>query len=103
MSNAFVAKFNALIPVFKAVGLADSATYTAPGGATIVCSVMVDYNLQSIGQIETLSDKQKLITLFKAEIGAPVRGAVVVVGADSYTLASRTIDDDFTSVWIANQ
>ena len=82
-------------------GLADIGTYTAPGGPTLPCTLMIGHDIARVGQVAVVNDRTKVLTLFKSEVGSPIPKAVVVTGTDTYTLIDRVLDDDSRSIWTA--
>lgn len=102
MANSFASEFDVDVREdLIDAGLAESGTYTAPAGAPVACTVIVDYDIAKLGDIGAVNDRIAIVTLFKDQIERPVPRAVVVVGSMSYTLDSRSSEDDSRSVWIA--
>lgn len=83
-------------------GLADAATYTAPGaGATPVpCQVLVDRAAQFFDDREGVSGYRTTITLFLQEVPAPVRMGVITVGAEAFTLDMLDARDESLARWV---
>lgn len=100
---AFLRELDAdMAAAFVDVGMGDIGTYTPPDGSPIPdCTFLIDSDLASIGQVGSVSDKVRVITLFKGQVGTPVVKGRVTVGADVYILSERAIDDESRSVWMA--
>jgi hypothetical protein len=80
------------------VPFARAATYTPPGeGAeSVSISVILDKEVErwSVGSYgASIATSRDEITFRKAQV-APVRGATVLIGGDSYTLTEVVEDDD---------
>lgn len=102
MANSFAAEFDADVrDDLLDAGLADSGTYTAPGGSPVPCVAIVDYDIAKLGDVAEMNDRIAIVTLFKDQVARPVQRGVVVVGAMSYALDRRNSEDDSRSVWIA--
>lgn len=94
---------------FSAAGLASSrATYTPPGGASVNCTVLVDHDAQSEGELTPITEATAIVTLFKAEIATPLaKGVVTLIDGDgvpiagaSFTLVAFSRGDFSRSIWI---
>ena len=66
-----------------AAGMADSATYTAPLGSPVSCTVVVDRSVQSTGFDSQVDANTVLITAQLAEV-TPAKGGVFTVGAETF-------------------
>lgn len=87
--EAFLRDFDAAaMTALAAAGGADAATYTAPGGDPVDCTVTVDHGTQVFGGDDPsgVVGNRTVVRLQLVEIPAPVRGGVVQVGARTYTL-----------------
>ena len=71
-------------------GLAEPATFTAPGGDPVPCRVIMDYGVLTQGDYTTVASAQITAAFLLAEI-TPVAGAVIVLDTPS-----RTRGDTFT-------
>jgi len=100
MSNPWLAQFDAIAaPLFKAAGLADSATYTAPGGQPVPCTVYVDRETRVMDNNSTYS----LVTTIAAnvaETGVIVKGGVFTIGAEVLTAKRPLQRDESQSSWV---
>jgi len=97
--RAFDAKARAR---FVAVGLASAATYEGPdGGAAVPCTVLVDNDVGSLGEISPASARTRIVTLFLEEVAAPRGGGRVTVGNRTYVLVQLKLDDGSRSQWSA--
>lgn len=84
-----------------AAGFADAATYTAPAGSPVNCSVYVNHNAGFLDQdgVEVASNRT-VIGILRADVNRPVRGAVVVVGPESFTLEEMVQRDESMQRWV---
>jgi hypothetical protein len=106
MSNARLATLDArLHRRFAAAKLADTATYTgiAEGASPIPARVMVDDDVAQVGELSRLSGSWARITLLRADIAAPARGARVVVGALTFELEQMIRQDAGSTEWEASR
>lgn len=86
---------------FRAAGLADGATYTAPAGAPIACTVLVDRDVELLGSDGAdVAMRRTVVTLFLGEIAAPAAGAVVAADGSSYTLEAKLDGDQSRERWV---
>lgn len=93
MSNAWLTEFDALaFPAFASIGLGDSATYTAPGGSPVAGTVFVDREARYLENDASYSYGMT-VTVQIAEFGVPVRGGVIEVGGESFSV-DRVIERD---------
>lgn len=83
-------------------GMGDTATYTAPGYSGRPVRVYVDHGITRLGMYGAAADATCTVTLFRADIPEPAAGAVVQLGADSYTLRLLLDQDESVSVWGAS-
>ena len=99
MSNPWLAQFDAIAaPLFKAAGLADSATYTAPGGQPVPCTVYVD-RMVSTAPDSFSGALRDQVTIMLAEVAAPESGGVVTIGAEELTLFELATSDESRQTW----
>lgn len=100
MSNPWLAQFDAIAaPLFKAAGLADSATYTAPGGQPVPCTVYVDREVSvqdNSGAFSTVTT----IAANVAETGVIRKGGVFAIGVESFTCEKPLAGDESQKTWI---
>jgi hypothetical protein len=90
---------------FVGAGIGSMATYTPPGGSAAVCTVLVDFNPASEGEVVTFADSIVVVTLFKAEVPAPKRDAVVAISGTgiSYVLDAFRAEDFSRSQWVCRR
>lgn len=89
-----------IMGAFANRGLASAATYTAPGGGPVACTVMVDRTVNDGGFDTALPSGQVLITLQIDEVGEYVEGAEIVIGSKTYE-ARKLIESDEESTFTA--
>lgn len=81
---------NRIASVLGRPGLRDAATYTAPSGSPIACTVLVDRNTQLLsadGSSATVAEV--MITAFLAELGnKPARGGRFAIGSETFEVDS---------------
>ena len=70
-----------------AAGMADSATYTAPLGSPVACTVIVDRSVQPTGFDSQVNANTVLITAALAEV-TPAKGGVFTIGAETFKVDS---------------
>lgn len=76
-----------------------NGSYAAPGGGDAVpVRVILQNELVEVEEFAEVSENQLTLSLLAAEVNA-VRGAVVVVGEVTYTLARLVDDDGIRSKW----
>lgn len=92
----------AIMAEFSAAGLADSATFTQSGGGSpTTCSVYVDRGVTFQGFDGTVRNDAVTITAFLDEIAeVPKRGALFVVGSDTYKVDAVTAKDESRAVCV---
>lgn len=98
---AFLRDFDAAaVGAFLDAGIADDATYIAPGGgAGVACHVLVDRNVEDFGEDDApVSLRRTRITFQRAQV-EPVPMGQVAIGAEIFTLAKRTRYDESLSAW----
>lgn len=93
-------------------GLADAAEYlasdAAPGVDPTPCNVLVDRDVQMYGDdVAEVAAPKTLITLFLAQVAAPVRASVVTINpgtpaAESFKLDAQTKRDESLSRWVVS-
>lgn len=98
--NDFLREFDAdAFATFLGAGMGDSATYTAPAGAPVACTVLVDRDVEDYGEDDApVSLRRTRITFQRAEV-EPVGMGQVVIGAETFTLAKRARYDESISAW----
>lgn len=79
MQAAALAEMDALLHgAFASAGMADTATYRAgPASHELPCTVLMDQGVQLVSDVVTTD--QTVIRVQLAEIGEPVRGAVITI------------------------
>lgn len=91
-----------MLSAFTDAGMCDVGTYTAPGGSPVPCTVLIDSDMQILGDVAQVNDRSKTITIFNVDVATPVRNGVIVVASGTYKLVSpTTINDESRSVWVA--
>jgi len=103
--TAFLRDMDAAIAgAFADAGMADAATYTAPGGGTpAACTVLVDRAVQFFGDDEAqIVGSRDVLTLYAAEIAAPARGGVVTLTGtgEAFKLDKPIARDESMSRWV---
>ena len=89
-----------MVAGFLASGMADSAAYTAPLGSPVDCTVMVDRAAQFYNEATGVAGSRIVITLFIAEIAAPIRKAEVVIGGETFLLDQLVERDESLERWV---
>lgn len=98
--RAFLASLDAdLHAAFAAAGMADTGTYTAPGGSPATVRVYVDGNIAEVGSYAPTFGYSASITLLRADVPDPVAGATVTVDGETYTLAQPLEADEGITKW----
>jgi len=99
VSNSFLAAFDAMAaPLFAVAGLADSATYTPPGGDPAPCTVYVE-RMVSTAPDNFSGALRDQVTIMLAEVAAPESGGVVTIGAETLTLFELASSDESRQTW----
>lgn len=99
--KAFLQAFDqAAIGSFMAAGMADAAQYTAPGGTTVACNVMVDRGTQVWGDDGTPVALGEISVAFQRAEVEPVKGGIVVVDGGTYRLTDKLNDDASLARWL---
>lgn len=100
--RTFLADLDArLHEAFASAGMADTGTYTAPGSTAQPARVYVEKSLARLAEYGEAYAGAVLITLLRADVPAPVAGAVVHVDGSSYILRTPVDSDDGISMWSA--
>lgn len=106
MSNAFLAEFDAIAhSMFADAGTADTGTYNAmtDGAADVPARVRVDEGQQLVGDFARVPGKTASITLLRADVPSPARGARVTVGSVVWELDTSISQDTGSTVWEASR
>lgn len=91
----------ALMTAFHGAGLADTGVYTALPGAPVPCRVYVDRVEQFFGGDGTeVAGYRTTLTLLRADVPRPVRGATVAADGVTYTLEQIDAQDASMSRWV---
>jgi hypothetical protein len=97
-----------LIDTFWAVGMADDAVYTEPGGGFArPCQVLVDHDVRDYGEeAAQVGTAYTLITFQRSQV-TPRRGGSVVVGAigdtQRFILDAEVKRDESMSRWVVTR
>ncbi|MCF8809672.1 hypothetical protein KIP31_10115 [Xanthomonas campestris pv. campestris] len=90
----------AAFAVFRGAGLADSATYTAPGGGQVPCTITIDRDVADFGDDEApVSAPQTLVTFQRSEVEPARMGRVALTG-EVFVLDRRVRQDESISQWV---
>lgn len=92
-----------IVGAFMDVGMADAATYVAPGGgAPLPCSVLVDRAAQFFGENGAVAGTRVAITLFLSEVATPEQDGTLTLTATSEAFKLDEIDaqDESMSRWV---
>lgn len=93
----------AAFAAFADAGLADAASYVAPGAdgsAAVACQVLVDRDVRDFADdLAPVSTGYTRITFQLAEV-QPERGGVVTVDGEGFTLERRISQDESASRWV---
>lgn len=94
-----------LMTAFTTAGLADAAIFTQSGGGSpTTCSVYVDRGVTFQGFDGTVRNDAVTITAFLDEIAeVPKRGALFVVGSDTYKVDAVTAKDESRAVCVVTR
>lgn len=88
-----------MLDAFAADGhLADNGTYDDGAGNITPVTVMVDRDVQRVGEFGQIIGSDLQIGLQRAQV-TPVRGASVIVGAETFTLDRRATGDGSIDWW----
>jgi hypothetical protein len=72
-----------------------AASYTAPGGSPVPCTVIIDSRDRDVGGFQGHPMTQgTVIDVRKCEIALPVKGGVFTVGPDSFTITGDPMSRD---------
>lgn len=80
-------------------GLADTGTYTAPGGLPVPARVYVDKSIATMGEYAPTYGLTATVTILRADVADPREGGVVAVDGESFTLRQLLDSDDGIAVW----
>lgn len=83
--------------IFAALGT--PATYTPPGGSAVDVTVIIDHDVEVIGEYAQMSDRRTVISIQLSEVQAPKRVAELVVGGTRYSLDQRISHDGVITRW----
>ena len=100
--TAFMQQLDAdMAAAFVDAGMADAATYQSPTSATLVpCTVMLDQpEITRLDRDGPSTGPLTEITLLRAEVPSPQRGAKVTIGELVYRLDELTHDDAGHTRW----
>ena len=100
-TNALRALDASIMASFLGAGLADSAVYKPPTGFPVLCHVYVDRVAQFFGGDTTeVAGFRTTVTLFRAQVPRPVRGATVVADGVTHTLEQLDEQDQSMTRWV---
>lgn len=90
----------ALASAFMDVGMADAAQYQA-AGVDVPCRVLVDRAAQFFEDGTDIVGRRIVVTVFLAEVPAPVRGALLhLASGDALRLDARVEGDESMQKWV---
>lgn len=69
-----------------------TATYTPPGGPSVATVAVIEHATRQRADMMTI-ERVTLARLPAEDVPAPVRGAVIVVGADTWVVEALDADD----------
>lgn len=102
--KAFLRDLDAsIVGSLRDAGMADTGTYTPPGGGAAIPDVdcLVDRNVAFFGEDQaTVAGYRDVVTLFLDQVPAPARGGTVVVDGDTFTLDALDEQDASKSRWV---
>lgn len=103
--RAFLQNLDAtLLAAFGAAGMADVGTYTAGAGPAVPVDVYVDRNANFLLQDGAdIVGNRIVLTLQLAQVPAPVRGASVVVGSETFRLDEVVQHDESIERWVVQK
>lgn len=90
---------------FASAGMADTGTYTAPGGgaAVSVRGYVDDARIDAVGEFGETFARRTELTLLRADVNAPAAGGVVVLDGTTYTLQECIEHDDSATRWVVRR
>lgn len=86
---------------FRGSGLADAGIYTPAIGQPINCTVIIDRDVQTVGQEGEVIGQKTIGTFRLAEV-TTARGETITVDDETWTLESEIKSDRSISAWILN-
>ena len=93
-----------IMTAMRGAGMADEAVYTAPVGLPVACHVYVDRVAQFFGgDSAEVAGYRTTVTLFRAQVPRPIRGATVLADGQAYTLDALDEQDQSMSRWVVLQ
>lgn len=101
--RAFLQELDAqIMGAFVDAGMADSGTYTPPGGgAGGACDVLIDRDVKLYGDDQAqVATSHLVVTLFLATVAAPERGGTITVGSETFKLDAKLDEDESQSRWV---
>lgn len=90
-----------LARAFRGSGLADAGVYTPTVGQPINCTVIIDRDVQTVGQEGAVIGQKTIGTFQLAEV-VPARGETITVDDEMWILESEIKLDSSISAWILN-
>ena len=75
-----------IVDAFISAGIADSGTYTAPGGSAIPCRVFINRDQDVFGEFGGAVRKATTIDLLLSEIPTPKREGIIVADGATFKL-----------------
>lgn len=102
---AFLRSLDAdIMAAFGAAGMADTGTYTPPAGAAVAVDVYIDRTANFLLQDDAdIVGNRIVVTLQLAQVPAPVRGASVVVGSETFRLDEVVQHDESIERWVVQK
>lgn len=86
---------------FASAGMAETGTYTPPGGgAAVPVRVMVDRGVQAQGEYGVAVGPLIVVRILRADVVSPDAGGTLVIGGETFTLDRLESEDESASRWV---
>lgn len=90
-----------IMAAFHGAGMADSATYAPPVGATVDCKVYVDRAAAFLSQDGVdVAGHRIVIAILRADVARPEAGGIVTVGTETFELEELVQQDESITRWV---